>query len=216
MSNSFDALSAATSIALPASLRHLIERGANSYDDPDRTALSALYDFEWLSAAEAQEVVAGWLNPVKQNGNVFLPFARSGAGDAWCLVRLRSGEEGVCIVWHDADTSTLHYASFDHFVVGEYLNVFAELDLLDDDEGDPLAFLRADVARVSDLLDPALQGVLSGCLDKSPAEYPYRQGPKARVEMVRALIAQDEFNALNATVSNPDPLAFGVVARWEE
>lgn len=216
MSESFDALSAATGITLPATLRHLIGRGANSYGDPERTALAALYDFEWLSAPEAQEVVAGWLNPVKKNGNVFLPFASSGAGDAWCLVRLRGGEEGVCMVWHDADTSTLHYASLDHFIVGEYLNVFAELDLLDDDDGDPVALLRADVARVSDLLDPALQSVLSSCLDRSPAEYPYQQGPKARVEMVRALISQEELNAMNAAVCVPDPVVFDVVARWDE
>ncbi|NHZ66744.1 SMI1/KNR4 family protein [Massilia genomosp. 1] len=216
MSESFDALAASTGIALPATLRHLIERGANGYDDPGRTALSALNDVEWLSAREAQAVVAGWLNPVKQNGNVFLPFARSGAGDAYCLVRLRGGEEGVCMVWHDAGTSTLHYAGFDQFVVGEYLNVFAELDLLDDDDDDPVALLRADVARVSDLLDPALRSVLSGCLDKTPAEHPYQQGPKARVEMVRSLIGQDELNAMNSTVSVPDPVVFDVVARWEE
>ncbi|NHZ43950.1 SMI1/KNR4 family protein [Massilia aquatica] len=216
MSDTFDALAASTGIALPTSLRHLIERGANSYDDPERTAMAALYDFEWLSAPEAQAVIAGWLNPVKQNGNLFLPFARSGAGDAWCLVRLRSGEEGVCMVWHDAGRSTLHYAGFDHFVVGEYLNVFAELDLLDDDDGDPVALLRADVARVSALLDPALHSVLSDCLDKTPAEYPYQQGPTARVEMVLALISQDELNALTSTLSMPDPVVFDVVARWEE
>lgn len=216
MSESFDALSASTGIALPATLRRLIDSGAASYDDPERTAMAALYDFEWLSAQEAQQVIAGWLNPVKQNGNLFLPFARSGAGDAYCLVRLRGGEEGVCMVWHDADTSALHYASFDQFVVGEYLNVFAELDLLDDDDGDPVALLRADVARVSALLDPALQGVLLGCLDKTPAEYPYQQGPKARVEMVRALIGQEELNAMNAAVCVPDPVVFDVVARWDE
>ncbi|NHZ99580.1 SMI1/KNR4 family protein [Massilia sp. CCM 8734] len=215
MSESFDALSVATGLALPATLRHLIDSGANSYDDPGRAALSALNDVEWLSAQEAQAVVAGWLNPVKQNGNVFLPFARSGAGDAYCLVRLRSGDEGVCMVWHDSGASQLHYASFDHFVVGEYLNVFAELDLLDDD-GDPVAYLRADVARVTGLLDPALRSMLLGCLDQSPAEHPYRQGPKARVEMVRALIGQEEFNALYSQVSIPDPVAFDVVARWEE
>jgi hypothetical protein len=208
-------LSAATGIALPAALRQVIARGGNSYDDPKRTALSALYDFEWLSARQAQEVVAGWLNPVKQNGNAFLPFARSGAGDAYCLVRLRSGEEGVCMVWHDAGASHLDYASFDRFIVAEYLNVFAELDLVDDEAGDPVACVRTDVARVIDLLDPALQSMVLRCLDKSPAEHPYQQGPKGRVEMVMALIGQDELNALCSQVNIADPSAFDVVARWE-
>lgn len=215
MSDSFDALSASTGIALPATLRRLIDSGAASYDDPARTALAGLVDFEWLSAGQAQQVIDRWLNPLKQDGNLFLPFARSGAGDAYCVVRLRSGEEGVGMVWHDRAASDLCYASFDHFVVGEYLAVFADLGLIDDDEDDPVAFLRADVARVIGLLDPSLQAVLNGCLEKTPAEHPYRQGPKGRVEMLTALIGQEEEHALFSRVSTLHPLAFEVRARWE-
>lgn len=215
MSDSFDVLSARTGIALPATLRRLIDSGAASYADPERTALAGLYDFEWLSAGQAQQVIDRWLNPVKQDGNVFLPFARSGAGDAYCLVRLRSGEEGVGMVWHDREASDLCYSSFDHFVVGEYLAVFADLELVDDDADDPVAFLRADVARVAGLLDPSLHSVLEGCLGKPPAAHPYRQGPNGRVEMVMALIGQDQEAELYASLGIADPLAFTVKARWE-
>ncbi|NHZ93109.1 SMI1/KNR4 family protein [Massilia sp. CCM 8733] len=215
MSESFDALSASTGIALPATLRHLIDSGAASYDDPERTAMAALYDVEWLSAGQAQQVIDRWLNPARQNGNLFLPFARSGAGDAYCVVRLRSGEEGVCMVWHDRPVSHLRYASFDRFVAAEYVTVFADLALIDDDDGDPVAFLRADVARVAGSLDPSLLAVLDDCLDKPAAEHPYRQGTKGRVEMVTALIGQDEEAALQARLGIADPLAFDVRARWE-
>ncbi|MFB9240474.1 SMI1/KNR4 family protein [Massilia antarctica] len=215
MSESFEALATSTGIALPATLRQLIGSGRTSYDKPDCMALSALYDFRWLSAQRAGEVIASWLNPVKQNGNVFLPFGRSGAGDAYCLVRLRSGEEGVAMVWRDRSASRLRYASFDHFVVAEYLAVFADLDLLDDDAGDPAACLRADVAKVAGLLDPALERMLHACLDKPPSGHPYRQGPASRPEIVFSLISQAEEEALYARVSMPEPLAFDVVARWE-
>ncbi|NHZ80252.1 SMI1/KNR4 family protein [Massilia sp. CCM 8695] len=215
MGESFEALSATTGIALPATLRHLIESGRTGGDDPERTALSAVYDFEWLSAQRAGAVIAGWLNPVKQHGNVFLPFGRSGAGDAYCLVRLRGGEEGIAMVWRDCSASRLRYASFDHFVVAEYLAVFADLDLLDEDAGDPVACLRADIAKVADLLDPALQGMLHGCLGKPPAGHPYQRGSTARSETMLSLISQVEEEALYARVSIPEPLAFDVVARWE-
>ncbi|MDQ1815610.1 SMI1/KNR4 family protein [Massilia sp. CCM 9210] len=217
MSDSFDALAASTGIALPPALRALIESGRASRDDPDQMALLAMYDFHWLSAQRAGEVIGEWLNPVKQKGNVFLPFARSGAGDAYCLVRLYSGEEGVCMVWHDSGASHLHFSTFDRFVAGQYVAAFANLTELDEEAGDdPEGYVRADVARVIDLLEPALQDLLRACLAKPLMERPYKLGYRARPEMVLSWISQDEEEALWAQVGNADPVSFDVVARWEE
>lgn len=214
----FDTLVTSTGIALPPTLARLMASGRTSYDpDPAQAALNALYDFSWLTPERAAEVIAGWLNPQKQHGNVFLPFGRSGAGDAYCLVRLKDGEEGVCMVWHDSSESTLDFASFDDFVCGGYLTVMANLELLQEDAGaDPASCVREDIAKVIDLLPAERAMLLRDCLVKSVTHRAYKHGPRSRPEMVLSWIDQAEEEALQETIARPERLPFKVVARWEE
>ena len=216
MSDSFAALSQQTGIALPPTLTALIAQGRTSNDDPALKALDALNDFRWLSPQRAGETIAEWLNPVKQGGNVFLPFGRSGAGDAYCLVRLASGEQGVCMVWHDSAESTLHHAGFDEFILAGYLEVMAELDLLAyHDYADIAAAVRADIDKVIALLAPASQQVLRSIMAGPVIERVIPAVGRMRARTVRSWI-HEEHDHLVERADRVEPTRFAVVVRWEE
>lgn len=93
----FEVLSSEVGIVLPDLLRKLLGSGKTEYASEwqstwrDRmlqgaAPFSSLYDFEWIDAIQARQEIERWLNPKVQNGKNFLPFAQSGAGDAYCLL----------------------------------------------------------------------------------------------------------------------------------
>jgi hypothetical protein len=116
-------------IALPDALGRLFADGKTRYgtDTADwqrhwRTyllagepALCCVYDYEWLNPERAAAVVDSWLSPAHQDGRKFLPFARSGAGDAYCLTPTPDGRIGVARIWHDKEYSSVDDASFAAF-----------------------------------------------------------------------------------------------------
>jgi hypothetical protein len=116
-------------IVLPDALHCLLNDGKTRYgtDTADwrkqwrsymlagTPAFSCVYDFEWLDPERAADTVEEWLNPTCQGGRKFLPFARSGAGDAYCLTPLANGDIGVALIWHDKACSSIGDASFEAF-----------------------------------------------------------------------------------------------------
>lgn len=126
----FQPLAQSCGIALPDLLVRLLAEGKTRYgkDREDwqkewrnyslsaQPALSCVYDLEWIDAQEAAEFVEQWLNPDYQNGRRFLPFAQSGAGDAYCLTPMADGQMGVAFIWHDQTFSEVESLSFAEFV----------------------------------------------------------------------------------------------------
>jgi hypothetical protein len=126
---SFDDLSRRTGIEIPPLLAQLLAGGP-----PE---LASFSDFEWIDAAEAAGTIDEWLDAKWQDGRRFLPFAQSGAGDAYCLMPLDGtgtgtggGDTvGVAFVWHDAEESRIEHASFSDFVCAKFLQTFADMEL---------------------------------------------------------------------------------------
>lgn len=223
----YEALSADTGIALPPLLRAFLASGHTVYG-PDWAAtwrqrclqdpplLTSLGDFEWLSAQDSREVVQQWLNPQAQGGRRFLPFAQTGAGDAWCLTPWGEGAVGVALVLHDAAHSRVLHRTFDDFVQAGVLAACAELGqgLPDFSDAELLQSLQADVARVTAAMEAGPAAALQALCRRPLALREFRDGPRARPRQVRALLSQDELAVALAALPAVD-LAFPVVARWE-
>ncbi|WP_176461329.1 SMI1/KNR4 family protein [Bordetella genomosp. 1] len=182
---------------------------------PDGAAMAAVYDFEWLDPEDSQRDIDEWLNPAAQNGNRYFPFAQSGAGDAYCLVRLADGREGVACVWHDDDESRLDHASFADFVAASHLSSFADLSHLDGDADDLAAAVRASLNSSTAALPAPHAEALLAPARQAVTQQPYKTGPKARPTLVPALLPQDDAEARAARFRVPEPVVFGVVAQWE-
>ena len=209
----FDDLSVRTGIALPALLRQLIANAPH--------ALGSTYDFEWLSAAEAASVLDEWLDAKCQGGRRFLPFAQSGGGDAYCLVPLSgdAGEAvGVAFVWHDAEESRTAHGSFTDFVCAKFLESFADLSHLEDDdlsEEEMAARIIDDVASVAVFMDAQTAAWLQA-LSRRPVESrPFKAGPRAQPEQVPSLISQAQREEELARFQLQGAEPFAVKPRWE-
>ncbi|MBN7136761.1 hypothetical protein A7A76_18615 [Lysobacter enzymogenes] len=148
MTPTFESLAAHCGIALPPMLARLhadgrTRYGANredwqanwrEYTLRAQPLLSSVYDFEWIDAAKAERIVEEWLHPRFQDGRAFLPFAISGAGDAYCLMRNAAGEmAGAGMVWHDRGDSAMEAASFEQFVFARLVESALDLEHLLDD-----------------------------------------------------------------------------------
>ncbi|MGJ7554479.1 SMI1/KNR4 family protein [Variovorax sp. RB3P1] len=206
----FDDLSVRTGIALPALLRQLIAHAPQ--------ALGSTYDFEWLSAAEAASVLDEWLDAKWQSGQRFLPFAQSGAGDAYCLVPLAGDAVGVAFVWHDAEESRTDHGSFTDFVCAKFLESFADLSHLEDDdlsEEEMAARVIDDVASVAAFMDAETAAWLQA-LSRRPVESrPFKAGPRAQPEQVPSLISQAQREEELARFQLQGAKPFAVKPRWE-
>jgi hypothetical protein len=198
---------------LPAELAAWHDTGLTGSDN--MRAMAAVYDIEWISAETSQQTIDEWLNPAAQHGNRFFPFAESGAGDAYCVVKLASGQEGVALVWHDADTSSIEYASFADFVAAAHLRSYADLSHLDEADEDIAAFVRSSLAVSTRSLPASHRDAILTPAQAEVSRLPFKSGPKARPEMVPALLAQDVAEAQAATFMLAEPVEFPVVARWE-
>ena len=226
-------LSTQTGIALPPLLSDLLASGKTVYG-PDWAAtwrqrylqdpplFMSWQDFEWIDAEASREIIEGWLHPGAQNGRSFLPFAQSGAGDAWCLTPLDTHGVGVALVLHDDEASSLSHACFDDFVCAGFLQAFADLsDQLDElSEPEALQLLQADVAQTTRFMTQELGGYLQDFCRRPLEIRPWRDGPRARVRQVASLISQDELAAeldrLPANAMSHLKKAQGALGDWHD
>jgi hypothetical protein len=228
MLSDFEDLTSQTGIALPSLLKNLLSSGKTSYGPDWATtwqekmlngspAFVSWYDFEWITATDAQQVIREWLNPQAQSGRVFLPFAQSGAGDIYCLMPIEEKSIGVALICHDFETSEIDHQSFDDFVISKFLNNFADLSHLSDDwsEDQVLQCVKSDVLNVSSLMDENQKNYLRSMAEQPLAHREFRSGPKARPTQVLSLISQEKLNHELASFPSPKLDPFKIVPRWE-
>lgn len=178
---SFESLAASSGIPLPPMFAKLSADGMNRYGEnladwkanwsdytlKARPLLSCAYDLEWIGAEKAGEIVENWLNPGFQNARAFVPFAISGAGDAYCLMTTAAGDVGVGLVWHDRENSAIQTASFEHFVFEQLVESAADFEhLLDNFSFEQarecvIANVRAAAAYLPADLNLALEALIS-------------------------------------------------------
>lgn len=224
----FDALSAETSVSLPDLLRKLLATGQTIYGPEWATTwrerclqgaapLNACYDFEWIDASEARQVIAQWLNPEAQNGKIFLPFAKTGAGDMYCLVPMSELAVGVALIWHDDEVSPINYRSFDDFITVRFLETFSNLDHLSDDftEEEILQCVLSDVDFVSQLMSSERQNYLRAFCDLPFTLREFRDGPKSQPQKVLSFISQHQLAIELAQFPAPEMSPLKIVAPWE-
>ncbi len=225
----FSQLATETGIALPPLLRSLIASGKTTYGPDwsstyqqrmlnDPPALISIDDFEWIDGEQARANIESWLNPSAQSGRVFLPFAQSGAGDAFCLIRHGVAEIGVAMIWHDDDESEMGYASFDDFVCSQFIETFSDLShaVSDDCTAEEVAIqVRMDVASVTELMDVRTREYLRELSARPLVERSYQRGPRSKPEQVPSFISQAEMDVALAKFPKPNVPPFSVVARWE-
>lgn len=229
--DAYVALAAETGIEIPGLLRKLLAAGKCDYGEDwrstwrerllnDPPALSSFEDFEWLGSdvARGREWVADWLNPEFQQGRRFLPFAQSGAGDAYCLMPLDGQTAGVALVWHDRAVSRIDHCSFSDFVCVQFLAAFAGLETFIEDDfsaEEALQMLRLDVMQVSECMGTRDREYLRSFLDLPLVEREWRHGPRSRPEKVLSLISQEQLEVELRRFPGPGLPEFPVVARWE-
>ncbi len=226
-----DALAADTGMPLPPLLRHLVAQDATVYGpDWSRTwrerclsappPLISCSDLEWLDAAGVQAVSREWLDPAFQNGQRFVPFAESGAGDAWCLVPLPdSAEPGVALVLHDSDVSEVAYRSFSDFACVQLLQALADLSPWLEDDGFTLEqacrIVRADVDQVASGMDAATGAWLQALSHAAPQAREEQDSPRIRPHSLPSLVSQATLEAALRRFPPPGVPALSIVARWE-
>lgn len=224
----FESLAAETGIELPPLLRSLLSTEKTVYglawqstwrekclNDPP--PFISFYDFEWIDADESRQQMDRWLNPNAQRGQKFLPFAQSGAGDAYCLVPIDDQLVGIARVWHDAETSQINYRSFTDFTCVGFLETFADMSHIADNFSEQEAFqsLQADVFQVTQFMNEENRIYLQSFCREFPIYREFRNSPKSRPESVLSLISQDQLAVELLKFPAPGIAPFPVVARWE-
>lgn len=209
----FTAIARDAGFELPAPLAQWYR--TNSAGSPSGQAMGGVYDLEWLTPEASEREIDEWLNPEAQHGIRFFPFAQSGGGDLYCLVRLADGREGVTCIWHDDEHSQLEYASFADFVAASYLQSYADLSHLGDDENDIADTIRAGLACSTPALPPAHAEALLVPAQNAVVLREYQSGPRARPIQVPALLAQEDAEARAASFTLKAPVVFAVVPSWE-
>lgn len=224
---SYAGLAHTTGIALPGLLQGLIDAGLADHG-PDikawvanwqahtlaaRPVLSCMYDFEWISAPDAEESINEWLNPAYQHGRRFLPFAQTGAGDLYCLTPIASGNHagdiGVALVWHDDDSSAVSAVSFDAFVFDALVRSATDVSHLTDEGFTPAEAAQCLIANIQTLA-PMLPPAMQLELDRIAQEV--SSGAEAAGD---ALIAPATAAAALALLPAVEDAPFPIRARWE-
>ncbi|MEN4922483.1 SMI1/KNR4 family protein [Achromobacter spanius] len=209
-------------IALPDALRQLIDAGLTGYGDIEawradwkgntlaaRPVLSCMDDLEWIDAGQARETAEEWLNPAYQHGRRFLPFAETGAGDAYCLTPTADGGIGVALVWHDSDDASIGWASFEAFAFDALVRSAADFTPLIED-GFSAAESAACVKANIQALKPGLPDAMQSALDRLLADVAPDTAAKPN-----ALAGPDAVRAALALLPPAADESFAVVARWE-
>lgn len=220
MERSLSLLADTHGFALPPLLRQLEADGRSSYPDLEiwrsqwraltlaaQPALSCVYDLEWTNAESAAKTIAEWLNPEYQHGRRFLPFAQTGAGDAYCLTPAANGDLGVVLVWHDSAESEFTAASFEDFAYESLVLSAAEFSHLTDEgftREEARQCVLANVAYLKPLLSQKYQTGLERLLADG--------NPDALAD---GMITADAEEAALALMPQVDPAPFAVLARWE-
>lgn len=224
----FEQLATTTGIALPGLLQKLISSGKTAYHDnwannwrelclSNPPALISCYDFEWVDANKSQEIINDWLNSAFQNGRTFLPFAQTGAGDAYCLTAIDAHSIGIALVYHDDDTSQIGYPSFDDFVYCQLLETLADFNHLTDHFSDEEAWniLKTDVLFMSNLMNDNQANFLQSLLKTTPTYREVNYGAKAATVNVLSALSQTQLTAALLTIAKPQTLPICIVAEWE-
>lgn len=209
---SFTDIARKAGFELPSELTAWYREGV-AHADADTPAMADVYDFEWMSPQQCQQTIEEWLNPEAQDGNRFFPFAESGAGDAYCLVRLADGRQGVSMVWHDDDENDIEYDTFADFVAGTYLNSYANLSYLGDDAHEIGAAMRASLEVTAPALPEHHAKAITAPARVAVKARTFRTGPKAKPETVPSLLPQQDAEAGAERFKRSSPIWFTVVVR---
>ncbi|WP_144632053.1 SMI1/KNR4 family protein [Bordetella genomosp. 13] len=212
--SSFTDIARSAGFELPPELAAWYREGV-AHADADTPAMAEVYDFEWITPEQCRQTIDEWLNPEAQDGNRFFPFAESGAGDAYCLVRLADGREGVSMVWHDDDENDIEYATFADFVAGTYLGSYANLSYLRASLEEIGTAIRASLEVTAPALPESHAKAITAPARVAVRERTYRTGPKAKPETVPSLLPQQEAEAGAERFKRRTPIWFTVVARWD-
>ena len=220
MISSLSELASASSLVLPTLLLQIETDERSVYPDvmtwrhewklrtlAAQPVLSCIYDFEWLAPDAASEVLAGWLSPRFQNGRRFLPFAQTGAGDAYCLTPIGNGSLGIAIVWHDREKSQVTAASFDDFVYESLvLSAVDFSDLIDDGftRDEAMQCVVANISYVKPFLSEGHQIGLEHILHSAELE-----------ATAEGMISENVGHAALARLPQLEEPTFVVVPRWE-
>ncbi|MGY5779076.1 hypothetical protein [Rhizobium sp. LEGMi135b] len=217
----FETISAQCGIALPPILGRLLHDGKTDYgrDQADwklnwrdytlnaQPILSCVYDLEWIGAGKALQIVEKWLNPTFQNGRRFLPFAISGAGDAYCLMPMATGGIGAGLVWHDKGQSAVEMPSFESFIFSKLVESATDLEHLLDDFT-PYEARRSVIANI-EVIIPYLPWDLSDRLQMLIS------GDLAGDESDSSLITLEAAETALSPLPSFEKEYFSVVPRWE-
>lgn len=180
---------------------------------PATAALSSLEDFLWLDAEEAEREINEWLNPNDQQGRTFLPFATTGGGEPYCVVRLENGASGIARIVHFAQPSSLAHADISSFVAREYVRIATNLSWLSP-QADFSAALIGEVALIQAALLPSDYELLKDLFSRQCVDKSYKAGPKSIPKTVKAFISQEEEEALAARLHHPDAIEFEALRAW--
>lgn len=184
-----------------------------AHTPPSKTALSSLVDFHWLDAEEAEREINEWLNPDDQQGRTFLPFAATGGGEPYCLVRLENGTSGIAQVLHFAQPSPLAHADISSFVTREYVRVATDLSWLPPRMDFNIA-LKSEVALIETALLPADYALLETLFSRQCVAMNYQAGPQGISKIVKAFISQEEEESLAVRLRHPNPTEFEALRAW--
>ncbi|SDY05898.1 hypothetical protein [Lysobacter enzymogenes] len=222
MTPTFETLAAHCGIALPPMLARLLADGCTRYGASRedwqanwreytlraQPLLSSVYDFEWIDAAQAARIAEEWLHPRFQDGRAFLPFAISGAGDAYCLMRTAAGEAaGAGMIWHDRGDSAMEAASFEQFVFARLVESALDFEHLLDDFSPAQArdCVLADFAAAAGYLPEAAANALRAL---AAAAEPVEDDSTGMIDEDVAERALSVYPAFESA-------RFAVVPRWE-
>jgi len=210
MLRDFEHIAAEVGITIPLRLAEFVSVGTV-------VSLASLWDFQFIDAAESRRFLADWLGRELQREGKFVlfPFGCSGGGDAYCHVVFENGAQGIAVIMHDGAFSTLDYPSVSHWLSGEYLQVFTNLQEVGGDSDAAVAQLRGEVESIAHVLLPEHFEMLTGFLNAEVADRPYRTGPRAREQIVKSLIAQDRAQMLDQSLRCVPQIEFVVIPEWE-
>lgn len=182
----------------------------------DPPALISTYDFEWLGESDIFETMEEWLAPEWQGGRRFLPFARTGAGDVFCLTALQEASPSVACIWHDSSESETCATSFSDFIYLRLIDALGDYSHLTEaglDEEEGRRCLIADIRGLAPYLPTAQAEMLLTFCD-----HPARHVEKAegrRSVSVPCLISGNEALKARSLIADCAASPFQITPRWE-